>query len=140
MRVALWCGSYFKSFGGAEKVVNDLLNRFAALGLKLFLIANESHQHQTDNPHYQPLHPSITVYQNSFANPFDYLNQPFVFVLRLLQYLKASLQLPFFLRRNEIEIIHLHFVGFDVLLLAVFKYFVGYKLIITFVGSDIEMA
>ena len=140
MRLALWCGSYFKGFGGAEKVVNDLLNRFADLGIDTFLIASNSDRQQTHNPHYEPLHPRITVYQNSFANPFDYLNQPFIFILRLIQYFKAALQLRSFLRRNNIQIIHLHFVGFDVLLLALFRYLVGYELIITFVGSDIEMA
>lgn len=49
MRLALWCGSYFKGFGGAEKVVNDLLNRFANLGMDQFLIANNSDHRQKDN-------------------------------------------------------------------------------------------
>ena len=140
MRLALWCGSYFKGFGGAEKVVNDLVNRFAELGIETFLIANKSDQRQTDNPHYEPLRPDITVYRNSFSNPFDDLNRPWVFIWRLIQYCKAALQLRSFLRQNSIQIIHLHFVGFDVFLLVLFKYFMGYRLIITFVGSDLEMA
>jgi len=49
MRLALWCGSYFKGFGGAEKVVNDLLNRFANLGMDRFLIASNSDHRQKDN-------------------------------------------------------------------------------------------
>src|SRR5262249_42892703 len=109
MRLALWCTSYFTSFGGAAKVVNDLSNRFAARGIETFLIAGKSEPSRP--PHYAPLDPAIRVYQNTFLNPFDYLRQPHLFVLRLVQYLIAATQVGFFLRKNKIDLVHLHFVS-----------------------------
>src|SRR5438445_4271766 len=140
MRLALWCTSYFAGFGGAEKVVNDLLNQFAARGIETFLIAGKSERSRPDNPHYAPLHPAARVYQNTFLNPFDYLRRPHVFVLRVFQYLTAATQVGFFLRKNKIDVVHLHFVSFDVLLLVLYKYLLRYKLVITFTGSDIHLA
>ncbi len=140
MRLAVWCSSYFKGFGGVEKVVNDLLNRFAELGIDTYLIANSFDQKQTNNIHYERLNPKVTIYQNTFSNPFDYLKQPLIFILRLFRYFKAAVQLWGFLRRNQIQIIHLHFVSFDALLLAAYRFFMRYKFIITFAGSDIEAA
>jgi glycosyltransferase involved in cell wall biosynthesis len=140
MRLALWCTSYFAGFGGAEKVVNDLLNQFAARGIETFLIAGKSERSRPDNPHYAPLHPAARVYQNMFLNPFDYLRRPHVFVLRVFQYLTAATQVGFFLRKNKIDVVHLHFVSFDVLLLVLYKYLLRYKLVITFTGSDIHLA
>ena len=38
------------------------------------------------------------------------------------------------------DVVHLHFVSFDVLLLVVYKYLLRYKLAITFTGSDVHLA
>ncbi|MGH7834764.1 MAG: glycosyltransferase family 4 protein [Candidatus Binatia bacterium] len=140
MRLALWCTSYFAGFGGAEKFVNDLLNRFAARGIETFLIAGESERSSPDNPRYAPLYPAVRIYQNTFLNPFDYLGRPHVFVLKLFQYITAAIQVGFFLRKNKIDVVHLHFVSFDVLLLLLYKYLLRYRLVITFTGSDIHLA
>jgi glycosyltransferase involved in cell wall biosynthesis len=140
MRLALWCTNYFRGFGGAEKFVNDLLNGFADRGTDLFLIAGRSGPGQRDNPHYEPLHPKVRIYQNDFSNPFDSLKAPLIFPLRLAQYLKAAAQLWRFFRRSRLDLVHLHFVGFDVLLLALYKYFFKYRLVVTFTGTDLETA
>ena len=140
MRLALWCGSYFKGFGGVEKVVNDLLNRFAELGIDVYLIADSFDREQTNNVHYERLNPKVKIYQNTFSNPFDYFKQPLIFILRLFRYCKAAIQLLSFLRENQIQVVHLHFVNFDVLLLVFYRFFLGYKLVLTFAGSDVEMA
>ena len=76
MRLALWCTSYFAGFGGAEKLVNDLLNRFAARGIETFLIGGKSERSDPDNPHYAPLHPAVRIYQDTFLNAFDHLRRP----------------------------------------------------------------
>jgi glycosyltransferase involved in cell wall biosynthesis len=140
MRLALWCTSYFAGFGGAEKVVNDLSNRFAARGIETFLIAGKSEGPGPENPHYAPLHPAVRIYQNTFLNPLDDLRRPHVFVLRIFQYFIAAIQAGFFLRKNKIDVVHLHFVSFDVFLLVLYKYWLRYKLVITFTGSDIHRA
>jgi glycosyltransferase involved in cell wall biosynthesis len=140
MRLALWCTSYFAGFGGAEKFVNDLLNRFAARGIETFLIAGETERSSPENPHYAPLHPAVRIYQSAFLNPFDDLRRPHVFVLRLFQYVAAAIRVGFFLRKNKIDVVHLHFVSFDVLLLVLYKYLLRYKLVLTFTGSDIHLA
>ena len=140
MRLALWCTSYFSGFGGAEKVVNDLLNRFAARGIETSLIAGKTEHSHSHNPHYAPLDRKVRVYQNTFLNPFDYLRRPHVFIWRFFQYLTAALQVGFFLRKNKIDLVHLHFVSFDVVLLILYKYLLGYKLLVTFAGSDVHLA
>ncbi len=140
MRLAVWCTSYFTGFGGAEKVVNDLLNRFAARGIETFLIAGKSERSRPYHPHHAPLDSAVRVYQNRFLNPFDDLRRPHLFVLRLFQYLIAAIQVGLFLRRNKIDVVHLHFVSFDVLLLILYKYLLRYKLVITFAGSDVHLA
>jgi glycosyltransferase involved in cell wall biosynthesis len=140
MRLALWCTSYFAGFGGAEKLVNDLLNRFAARGIATFLIAGRSGRSRPENPHYAPLDPAVRIYQNAFVNAFDDLRRPHIFVLRLFQYLAAAIQVGIFLRKNKIDVVHLHFVSFDVVLLLLYRYLLGYKLVITFTGSDIHLA
>src|SRR5262245_8138738 len=140
MRLALWCTSYFAGFGGAEKLVNDLLDRFAERGIELFLIAAKSEQCREDNPHYAALHPAVRVYQDTFLNAFDYLHRPHRFLWKFFQYLKAAIQVGFFLHKNRIEVVHLHFVSFDVLLLVLYKHLLRYKLAITFTGSDIHLA
>jgi glycosyltransferase involved in cell wall biosynthesis len=140
MRLALWSTSYFKGFGGAEKAVNDLLNRFSELGMDTFLIANKVNEDRRDNELFEPLHPYVKVYQNTFPNPLLFTHRPVVFVLKLLEYFKASIQLGFFLYENRIQVIHLHFVNLDVLLLVLFKYFFKYRLVITFRGTDLAFA
>jgi len=140
VRLVLWCTSYFTGFGGAEKVVNDLSNRFAARGIETFLIAGKSEDSRPNDLQYAPLHPAVRVYQNTFRNAFDDLRRPHVFVLSLFQYITAAIQVGLYLRKNKIDMVHLHFVSFDVLLLLLYKCFLRYKLVITFTGSDIHLA
>jgi len=132
MRLAIWNTNYFRGFGGAEKAVTNLVNCFSQLGIETFLIANRFVKNQTYNQFFEPLHPSVKTYQDSFANPWDSTDKPFRFVGKLLQYLKAAIQFACFLHRNKIQIIHLHYVSWDVLFLALCKRLFGYRLVITF--------
>ncbi len=140
MRLALWSTGYFRGFGGAEKAVNDLLNRFSELGLEMFLIADRSNKDQRDNEHFEPLHPHIKVYQNSFPNPLLFVDRPLRFAIKLLEYSKASVQFGFFLYKAGIQVIHLHSVNLDVLLLILYRYLFRYRLVITFRGTDLALA
>lgn len=121
-------------------MVNDLLIRFTEMGIETFLIAARMKKGQSANLYFEPLHPMVKIYQNNFVNPLDSIHRPAIFIVSLFQYLRAALQLCFFLHRHKIQIIHLHFVSFDIFLLVLFKYFFRYKLMITFTGSDLEKA
>ena len=140
MRLALWSTSYFKGFGGAEKVVNDLLIHFSQLGIESFLITNRLNKKQKNSKFFEPLNPKVKIYQNTFPNPLLFTNRPLVFIFKIFQYLKASIQFGFFLHKNRIEVIHLHLVNIDVLLLVLYKYLFKYRLVITFTGMESEIA
>jgi len=136
--LAIWNTNYFVKFGGAERAVHNLLNRFSKLGLETFLITNNSGAEQVCNRFFEPLHPKVKIYQNSFANPWDFSNQPLIFTSKLVDYVKASFHFVFFLRRHRIQIVHLHYVSWDILLLALYKILFGYRLVITFrAGEDL---
>jgi L-malate glycosyltransferase len=140
MRLAIWNTNYFRGFGGAEKAVTNLVNCFSQLGIETFLIANRFAKNQTCNQFFEPLHPSVKTYQNSFPNPWDFTDRPFRFMVKLLQYLKAATQFAFFLRRNNIQIIHLHYVSWDILFLALCKRLFGYRLVVTFRAGEDSIA
>lgn len=140
MRIAFWSTSYFKSFGGAERIVNDILRHLSVLNIELFLIADKIRKGQLNNCYFEPLPVKVRVYQNTFPNPLLFQNQPVVFVFKLLIYIKASSQLAFFFLRNKIDIVHLHLVNIDVLLLVLYKYIFNYRLVITFTGVEIVLA
>ena len=101
-RLAVWNTSYFQGFGGAEKTVNDLLNQLSKKGVRVYLIANRALRNQVDNNFFEPLLPNIKIYQDTFTTPWDHATQPFIFVFKLLQYLKASAALFIFLIKNNI--------------------------------------
>jgi glycosyltransferase involved in cell wall biosynthesis len=140
VRLAIWNTNYFRGFGGAEKAVTDLVNRFNELGIETFLIANKFAKNQASNQFFEPLHPSVKTYQNSFTNPWDFTHKPARFIAKLLQYLKATINFTFFLHRNKVQIIHLHYVSWDILFLALCKRLFGYRLVITFQGGEDSMA
>lgn len=140
MRLAIWNTNYFRRFGGAEKAVHNLANRFTELGIETFLIANNTNGNQGSNQFFEPLNTKVKIYQNTFTNPWDNLNNPFLFVSKFIQYLKAALHFFYFLRQNKIPLIHLHYVSWDILLLAFYKYIFRYRLVVTFRAGEEEIA
>ena len=138
MTLAIWNTNYLTGFGGAERAVHNLLNRFSELGLHAFLITRRSGTELPFNRFFGPLHPNVTIYQDDFDNPWDFSDRPLVFASRLFKYLKAAVHFLFFLRRNKIQIVHLHYVSWDILLLALGKMLFRYRLVITFrAGEDL---
>ncbi len=75
MRLALWSTSYFKGFGGAEKVVNDLLIHFSKLGIESFLFTNRLNKKQENSEFFEPLNSKVKIYQNTFPNPLLFTNR-----------------------------------------------------------------
>ena len=139
MRIALWNTNYFKGIGGSEKVVNELLNQFAASGIETFLIANRWRYNDHQHPYFGRLNPKVTVYLNTFPNPLLATRKPLKMVQQVLLYAKASLQLISFLKKSKLHVMHLHFVSVDLLLLVVYKFFFHYRLVVTFRGTDLAM-
>jgi glycosyltransferase involved in cell wall biosynthesis len=138
MRLALWNTNYFRRFGGAEKAVHNLLNQFSQLGIETYLIAERLNPPRADNQFFGPLHRGVKVYQGNFVNPWDSLHKPLTFVLRFIRYLNAAVRFGVFLRRHRTHIVHLHYVSWDVLLLALCKVLFRYRLVITFrAGEDL---
>jgi glycosyltransferase involved in cell wall biosynthesis len=138
MQLAIWNTNYLTRFGGAERAVHNLLNRFSELGIQTFLITRRSAADRVSNRFFGPLHPNVEIYQDDFDNPWDFSRQPLVFVSKLFKYLKSAVHLFFFLRRNNIQIVHLHYVSWDILLLAICKVLFRYRLVITFrAGEDL---
>jgi glycosyltransferase involved in cell wall biosynthesis len=138
MRLALWNTNYFRRFGGAEKAVHTLLNRFSQLGIETYLIADRPNPPREHNPFFGPLDPGVKIHQENLVNPWDSLHKPLTFVLKLLTYLNAAFRFSVFLRRHRTHIVHLHYVSWDVLLLGLCKVLFRYRLVITFrAGEDL---
>lgn len=138
MRLALWNTNYFRRFGGAEKAVHNLANRFGQLGIETYLIAARPNPPRRENQFFGPLHPAVKIYQGAFVNPWDSLHKPLEFLLRCLKYLNAAFHFSIFFRKHRTDIIHLHYVSWDVLLLALCKAVFPYRLVITFrAGEDL---
>ena len=140
MKIAFWSTSYFRGFGGAEKIVNDMLHSLNPAEFKLFLITERIDKGQVNNHFFRPLPAAVEIYQNTFTNPLLALHHPLLFLIRLLKYLKAALQLGLFFWSKRIDVIHLHMVNIDVLLLILYKYLFRYRLVITFTGMEILLA
>lgn len=141
LKLAFWSTSYFRGFGGAEKIVNDMLHSLKnTAGIQLYLITEKIKHAQVNNDYFPPLPDQVQIYQNTFTNPLMVQHNPVFFLFRLLKYFKASIQLAFFFRHHKIDIIHLHMVNIDVLLLILYKYLFRYRLVITFTGMEMVLA
>lgn len=140
LKIAFWSSSYFRGFGGAEKIVNDILLSPKMSGFKRYLISEKVQQSQADSDFFRPLPPEVRIYQNTFCNPLLARHRPVLFLIRLLKYFKAAIQLGFFFRREKINIVHLHMANIDALLLIFYKFIFKYRLVITFTGMEIALA
>ncbi len=140
LKIAFWSSSYLRGFGGAEKIVNDILLSQKMAKFKRYLITEKVQQSQADSDFFRPLPPEVRIYQNTFCNPLLAQHNPILFLIRLLKYFKAAIQLGFFFRQEKIDIVHLHMVNIDVLVLIFYKFIFKYRLVITFTGMEIALA
>ena len=138
MRLFVWNTNYFRRFGGAERAVHNLVNRFSELGVETFLIGQETCPRREYNEFFGPFHHGIKVYQGDFVNPWESSEGPLIALSKFCRYLVAAVRFGAFLRRHRPHIIHLHYVSWDVVLLAIYKRLFGYRLVITFrAGEDL---
>jgi glycosyltransferase involved in cell wall biosynthesis len=140
LRIALWSTGYCRGFGGTERIVNALLQRFPLEGLDTILIANGDPRSSVHNPYFASLPGEVDVYVDTFPNPLLFSRQPAAFTASLSQYARAALKLRGFLRQRTPDIVHLHLVNLDVFLLILYRCFFKYRLVITFRGGDLDVA
>jgi glycosyltransferase involved in cell wall biosynthesis len=140
LRIALWNTGYGRSYGGAERMVNALLRRFPLEEMDTLLISDGNPGSRVHNPHFAPLPREVDVYVDTFPNPLLFSRSSIDFAVSLSQYAGAASRLINFWRRRPPDIVHLHYVSVDVFLLIFFKYLFGYRLVITFRGSDLTVA
>lgn len=139
-RLFVWNTNYFRRFGGAERAVHNLVNRFNKLGIETYLIARRVVPSRQHNEFFGPLNKGTKIYQGDFINPWDSSNGPLGFVSKLLRYLSAAFRFGAFFRGHRAQIIHLHYVSWDVLLLAFYRLFYRYHLVITFRAGEDRIA
>ena len=82
----------------------------------------------------------IRIRQGVFHNPINYRNNPFMFLYKLLSYLWSAGSLFIWLTRNRVDVIHQHFIGIDAVMLVLFKRLLGFRLVLTFHGLELELA
>ncbi len=139
MKIVLWSTSYLKGFGGAERVVHDLARRLAESGEEVTIVADRTGvEDQAANRWFSALPPSVAVLGADLPNP---LRQPWrARPLFLLRYLRGTLEVARQLRRLRPDLVHLHLVNVDVLLLALLERALGFRLVLTLTGGEPRMA
>jgi glycosyltransferase involved in cell wall biosynthesis len=140
LKVVLWNTSYLKAVGGAEKVVHDLAHEFDARGLKTFVIADKPRQPSVRSTAFSSLGPTVEVYADDFRYPFSRSPNPFAILADSVRYLGSVARLFSYFRRNRFDIIHLHYINFDVFVLIVFRLLFRCRLVLTFTGGDVALA
>ena len=139
MKIVLWSTSYLKGFGGAERVVHDLARRLAERGDAVAIVADRTGVGaQRSNRYFDTLPPSVAVRGVGLPNPLlqPWPRRPFF----LVRYLRGALEVARFLRRERPDIVHLHLVNVDVLLLALLRSVLGFRLVLTLTGGEPRMA
>ncbi len=140
MRILFWNTGFAHGVGGAEKQVLDLLNLWDSQGLPVFLVTNRPERPGAVPTFLSRLRPGVTVHQDWFPYPFGAGKHLWDYGLRPLRYLGASARLIGFFNRVRPQVVHLHYVNFDVFLLALYRCLFHYRLVITFTGGDVALA
>jgi len=139
MKIAFWNSGFFGGYGGAELCTAELINTLAGRGETCFLLAN------TPGPAISSILPHdlderIVVRRGAFHNPLEQKKNPIVFLYRVFRYLISACSLLAWLIRQRVDVIHLHFVSLDVVMLVWLKRLLGYRLVLTFHGMELELA
>ncbi len=136
MTIALWSPGYARGYGGCEQMVNALLRRFSLQGLRTVLISDGERGSRLQNPYFATLPDRVRAYVDTFPNPL-LSRRPAAVISSSWRYAGAALRWVRFLRRSTPQIVHMHLVTLDVFLLVICKYLFGYRLIVTFGGTDL---
>ena len=135
--LTIWSTGYARGFGGAERMVNALIRRRSSQ--PQILIADGNPRQPLPKEYFAPLPANVTLRVDTFPNPL-LSSGPVDFAINVGRYVRASARLWRFFRRNRPAIVHQHFVSLDVFLLALYRQFFDYRLIVTFCGGDLTVA
>jgi glycosyltransferase involved in cell wall biosynthesis len=139
MKVVLWSTSYLKGFGGAERIVHEIAHRLAERGDQVAVVADRTGvETEWSNRCFGALPPSVAVVGVGLPNPLrqPWRRRPWF----LLRYLRGAFEAERFLRRERPDIVHLHLVNVDVLLLALLRRLLGFRLVLTLTGGEPVLA
>jgi glycosyltransferase involved in cell wall biosynthesis len=139
MKIAFWNSGFMRGYGGAEVSAAELINALAEHGETCYLLSSvpEPGGSAIRTAH---LDQRIVVRQGVFHNPLNFRKNPFVFLSKVLRYLISAGALFAWLARERVDVIHQHFIGIDVVMLVFFKRLLGYRLVLTFHGLELELA
>jgi glycosyltransferase involved in cell wall biosynthesis len=136
--LAIWSTGYARGFGGVEQIVYALLQRLPIAPEQMLLITDRA-PGKPFNHHFGSLPHGTGLYADTFPNPL-LARGPRAFLVAAIRYVKAAARLFVSLRHRPPTVVHLHFVSLDVFLLVLFRYFFRYRLVVTFHGSDLNVA
>jgi glycosyltransferase involved in cell wall biosynthesis len=139
MKIAFWNAGFLRGFGGAELCTAELLNAMAMRGETCYMLSSKPDPGGSTGQ-IAELHSDVTVRGGSFQNPLNFKRNPLKFAFKCLQYSAAAVALFAWLARRRVDVVHLHFVGIDVVMLVLFRYLLGYRLVLTFHGMELELA
>jgi glycosyltransferase involved in cell wall biosynthesis len=136
LRVALWRTNYLASYGGAEKVVHDLAEQLMRRGHRMMILADEAGTGR--NRFFPSLPDGVDIVALPIANPLlsSVARRP----LALLRYAGGLARAGAALRRFRADVVHLHVLTLDVLALVLLRKLLGFRLIVTMTGGELEFA
>jgi len=140
MRIVCWNTGFGQGVGGAEKQLLDLLNLWDVQGLNLHLVTHQPQESTGATTFLPQLRPGITVHTYALPYPFTIEKSRWELAYKPFQYLRSSVRICGLFRRIRPQVVHLHYVNFDVFLLALYRWFFRYRLVITFTGGDVALA
>jgi glycosyltransferase involved in cell wall biosynthesis len=140
VKVVLWNTSYLKAVGGAEKIVHDLASELDARGVKTLIVADKPVPPVARTAAFSPSSPTIEVYADDLSYPFSLKQGIFKSARQTICYLRATRRMYSLFRRHAVDIIHLHYVNFDVFLLMLYRSMFRCRLVLTFTGGDLALA
>lgn len=121
-------------------MVHALCNRWRVEGLSVILATDSADAAYPPPRHGTSLNEQVTLFARPFPNPLLSGGRISVFLRRIAWYARGSIELWRLLRHRHVDLVHLHMVNIDVLLLAAFKRVLGYRLVITFTGVELHLA
>jgi glycosyltransferase involved in cell wall biosynthesis len=139
MKIAFWNSGFMRGYGGAEVSAAELINALAEQGESCYLLSSKPEPGGTmiRTAH---LDEQVEVRLGVFHNPLNFAKNPFVLLYKILRYLGSAGALFAWLVRQRVDVIHQHFIGIDVVMLVFFKRLLGYRLVLTFHGLELELA
>ncbi len=139
LKVIIWNTNFLRDGGGSQKVAYFFAKDLHEHGLLPTVVCNNASKQRT-NPAFGALPSQVTLYQDSFVNPWDSSRNPFHFIFHMFVYLGAAIRFIYFFRKERFSLIHLNYVSWDIWLLALCKYIFRVPLVISFLGGETNLA